>query len=487
MAVSADRFTNEFQAAPSPDGNTVAFAARGVGDSQWWRNGHSHLDESEIWVRHDGAAATYERLIDLNGRNAWPMWMPDGRQLYFMSDRGGAQNIWTLTSGRQAEAGDKVHRRAACCGPRSATTVRPSSSSATSKSGSSIPRAARHTRCPITLVGSAASPEIQHLSLTQFSDLTLSPDARKIALIGHGEIFVSSAREGGQALRVTRTPAAESQVTWAPDSMRVAYLSPRDAVNHVFLYDFAHHAETQLTRDALPDQGPHFSPDGKSIAFIRDRKELRVVDPESKQERLLTSGFLGGGFGPGALTWSPDGKWIAYAGSEPGGLRNVYVIPAAGGTPRPVTFLSNGNVNSLEWSPDGKFLLFESGQRTETPQVVRIDLVPRQPKFAEERVRRFVQAGTASPGRTRCCCRDPGQAAGESGDRVRRHSRTGLACCPSASPFPIREISPDGKLLLFAATVGTQTNLYTLSSGRDTRRRRRPRVGAAAASAVRAS
>jgi tricorn protease len=61
MAVSADRFTNEFQAAPAPDGTTVAFAARGNGDSQWWRHGHSHLDESEIWLRKEGTPATYER------------------------------------------------------------------------------------------------------------------------------------------------------------------------------------------------------------------------------------------------------------------------------------------------------------------------------------------------------------------------------------------------------------------------------------------
>src|SRR5206468_855598 len=83
------------QAAPSPDGVSVAFAARGNGDAQWWRNGHSHLDESEIWVGKEG---TYTKLVDLNGRNHWPMWMPDGRTLYFMSDRSGAQNIWTQTA-----------------------------------------------------------------------------------------------------------------------------------------------------------------------------------------------------------------------------------------------------------------------------------------------------------------------------------------------------------------------------------------------------
>jgi len=99
MAVSADRFTNEFQAAPAPDGTTVAFAARGNGDSQWWRHGHSHLDESEIWLRKEGTPPTYEKIVDLNGRNAWPMWMPDGKSLYFMSDRSGAQNLWLLAPG----------------------------------------------------------------------------------------------------------------------------------------------------------------------------------------------------------------------------------------------------------------------------------------------------------------------------------------------------------------------------------------------------
>ena len=39
----------------------------------------------------------------------------------------------------------------------------------------------------------------------------------------------------------------------------------------------------------------------------------------------------------------------------------------------------------MQWSPDGKFLIFETSQRTETPQLVRVDLVPKQPKFAEDK------------------------------------------------------------------------------------------------------
>ena len=50
MPVSADRYANEFGAAPSPDGQRLAFTARGNAPAQWWRKGHSHLDESEIWL-----------------------------------------------------------------------------------------------------------------------------------------------------------------------------------------------------------------------------------------------------------------------------------------------------------------------------------------------------------------------------------------------------------------------------------------------------
>src|SRR5215467_5034379 len=55
MQVSADIYTNEYFAAPAHDGNSVAFVGHGFGGNQWWRKGHSHIDESEIWVMRFGA------------------------------------------------------------------------------------------------------------------------------------------------------------------------------------------------------------------------------------------------------------------------------------------------------------------------------------------------------------------------------------------------------------------------------------------------
>ena len=57
MPVAADRFATEYFASPAPSGDVVAISARGSAGLQWWRNGHSHLDESEIWLVRGGHAA----------------------------------------------------------------------------------------------------------------------------------------------------------------------------------------------------------------------------------------------------------------------------------------------------------------------------------------------------------------------------------------------------------------------------------------------
>ena len=108
-----------------------------------------------------------------------------------------------------------------------------------------------------------------------------------------------------------------------------------------------------------------------------------MIDLDSKQDRLLASGFMSASY-----AWAPDNKWIAYVSADDRALRNVYVIPAAGGDKHQVSFLANSNVNSVQWSPDGKFLIFETSQRTETPQLVRVDLVPQAAEIRRRQVRR---------------------------------------------------------------------------------------------------
>ncbi len=409
MPVSADRYANEFFSAPSPDGNTLAFSARGTASGQWWRKGHSHLDEAEVWLRHEGTPATYERVTEGGAKEMWPMWSADGRILYYISDRSGAENIWMRAlsgQGRQITkftSGRALWPNISYDGKMIVFERDFGIWKLDTASGQAAP-------VSIALRGAVPSPAVQHLTLSSdISDLALSPDAKKIAFAVRGEIFAASARDGGDATRVTRTPdAKEYGIVWSPDSKRIVYASERESPVRLFLYDFTTNEETQLTRGTADDAFPQFSPDGKLLAFFRGGHELRVLDLAAKQERILATGSLDAPpFGPDRpFAWSPDGRWIAYIAATHKLFRNIQVVPVAGGESKPVSFLPNVFGNGVNWSPDGTFLLYDSAQRTEPGQVARIDLIPRAPHFREDQFRELFKdesprggGGAGAPGR----------------------------------------------------------------------------------------
>jgi len=111
------------------------------------------------------------------------------------------------------------------------------------------------------------------------------------------------------------------------------------------------------------------SPDGKRIAYsvtMRDRPgrpygQLWIMDLAT-QKSTRVGGDKDGGGGP---VWSPDGKWVAFFGHQ-GGKGGIFVVRPDGAE---VTFLGESNGtnsplpgtgNELTWSPDGKTIAFIS-------------------------------------------------------------------------------------------------------------------------------
>lgn len=482
MQVSADRYTNEYFSAPSPDGRAIAFAGHGFGLAQWWRKGHSHIDESEIWLMRSGAKLTYEQISEGGAKEVWPMWSKDGRTVYYVSDRSGAQNIW---------ARDLVGKPRQVTQFKDGRVLWPSIGS----DGRTIVfernfqvwkldvANGRPSAVAITRRGAPVGPAVEHLRLTdQISEIALAPDGKKIAFIVRGEIFAASTTDGGDAARVTLSPAEESQVAWSSDSRRLVYVSDRDGPTHLFLYEFATNSETQLTRETASDDTPHFSPDGKMIAFGRAGEEIRIIDVETKKERSIARARLQRPplISDRPFVWSPDSKWIAYMPVGEKLFRNVYVVPAAGGESRPASFLANVGSNTVSWSPDGSFLLFDTGQRTETAQLARIDLVPRTPKLREDQFRDLFKEET--PKNVTTTLRQPqtndpqptpspAPAATPAADARTKPApkpvqitfeqiRQRLSLLPVGIDVRYQTISPDGKWVLMIASVANQSNLY---------------------------
>ncbi|PYS97097.1 MAG: peptidase S41 [Acidobacteria bacterium] len=388
MQVSADRYANEWSAAPAPNGTDLAFVGKGY--VQWWRHGHAHIDESVIMLMRNHSTNGYESLTDGGAKEVWPMWGDGGKSLYFMSDRGGAENIWKITPGGQAKQVTKF---------ADGRVLWPSISydgrAIVFERGFGVwkldTESGRAVEVRIARRGAPAGPAVERVRQTdQLQDLALSPDGKKVAFIARGEVFAASATDGGDAVRVTTTQAPESQPTWAPDSRRLAYVSERNGKGQIFLYDFGTNAETQLTSAKDGDDTPRFSPDGKWLAFERGGREIRALNLESKQERVVATGSLQRPpLNPDRpFTWSPDSRWIAYIPVGQKLFRNVFVARVEGdGHSQPVSFLANGGSDTVSWSPDGTFILFDTGQRTEPGQLARVDLIPRTPRFREDQFR----------------------------------------------------------------------------------------------------
>ncbi len=471
MQVSSDRYTNEFESTPLADGSII-FAARGNAASQWWRKGSSHLDESSIWEK---TGDVYKELTPSGAKQMWPMATADGSKVFFVSDRAGAQNIWSMPNGGAAKQvtnftdGRVVWASMSYDGQE--IVFERNFRIWKMKTGDG-----KAAEVPITLRGAASSPMNERMSLgSQIREMALSPDGKKVAVTARGEIFAASAKDGGEAVRVTNTVAPESYVTWSPDSKRLVYVSERNGAMEIFQYDFATETETQLTRGTNTDTSPIFAPDGKSFAFVRNARALFVYDIEVKKEREVCKLFVDPAplFGGDAFKWSPDGKWIAFltASPETRSYTNVSVVAASGGTPKPVSFLANSQSSALAWSPDGSYILFDTSQRTETGLIARIDLKLKTPKFKEDQFRDLFKqdppkekptAPAASPTAASVPATEKKDES-KATEIIFEDIRKRLSFVNTGVDSNSAVISPDGKTLLVLASSEGQFNIYSVS------------------------
>jgi C-terminal processing protease CtpA/Prc len=177
-----------------------------------------------------------------------------------------------------------------------------------------------------------------------------------------------------------------------------------------------------------------------------------------------------------AITWSPDGKWIAFLNGGQGAFQNPYIVPLTGGSARPAAFLPDAFGASIAWSPDGTYLLFDTSQRTEEAQIARVDVVPRTPRFREDQFRDLFQQPTrpgtptdpaprpAPPQRDSATVRaDSTRGANRGTQVVFDDIRRRISFLPVGVDARSVIISPDGKTAVLTATAAGQTNLYTYS------------------------
>lgn len=209
-----------------------------------------------------------------------------------------------------------------------------------------------------------------------------SPDGRSIAFIRHsdggGGVYIVPAIGGSERKvhQLRRTIDWDAPgLSWSPDGKRLIFPDAKSPYDPSAIYSL------QLeTLEAKPittpqnswdgDYSPAFSPDGRTIAFVRGidaaTRNIYVVDANGGEPKQLTfDGRLVLG-----LTWTSDSSAIVFS-SDRGGMISLWRVLAAGGTPEQLPVGGDNAVNPTI-SRKGDRLAYSQGSASWS--IMRIDL-----------------------------------------------------------------------------------------------------------------
>jgi Tol biopolymer transport system component len=168
--------------------------------------------------------------------------------------------------------------------------------------------------------------------------------------------------DGSHQVCLLDTPADDTGPAWSPDGSQLAF----DSEGDLYIAD-ADGSDVRLLLAGNATGGfgsPDWSPDGKSIVFTateggREEPNIMTVDLNGGDPKtLIRSGDRF--FYVAEPHWSPDGRNILFLAADPGAWRALYLMRSDGSDVRLLLrrgFALDGS--GISWSPDGKTIAFQ--------------------------------------------------------------------------------------------------------------------------------
>ena len=169
-----------------------------------------------------------------------------------------------------------------------------------------------------------------------------SPDSQKIVFRREGAIRIRDLSSQQEKIIVPKDWTDCSGGAWSPDGQYIAFARLRDDRNELFYLPAAGSDPVKIY-DQKGACEPHWSPDGIVLVYETET-HICTIQPDGKKNRLIT--YYGGIQRYGR--YSPDGKYLVYCqGMSEQGPWELYLIPATGGTPVPLT--EGGSDMNPDW------------------------------------------------------------------------------------------------------------------------------------------
>ncbi len=337
-----------------------------------WRKHHQSAIARDIWS-YDMRSGEHTKITEFYGEDRNPVYDASEDNIYYLSEESGSFNVHKLSlsnpsTNTQLTEFDTHPVRFLSMG--SGTLAFGYHGEVyTMQEGSN----SRKVNISIRTQDIANSDEILNVN-GGVSEMAISPDGKEIAFIARGEVFVTTV-DGSLTKRITKTPETERFVSFTPDGESVIYASERDKKWSIYQTKKVReeepffYASTLLEEEALIETDvdnylPKVSPDGKKLAYIEDRRTLKVMDLESKRTvTLLTPKDLYHmRDGDKDFSWSPDSKWLLMRYDKLLNNADIVLLDASGEEEMKTLVPSGYYDTSPSWVNEGKQLLWFSNR-----------------------------------------------------------------------------------------------------------------------------
>ncbi len=338
----------------SPDGKEIACADEGIVEPSALRNPSSRIWAVNVttgekrlvtkensmqpnWSPHGIRIAYWGRLSARIQRDVWtipasggepievtndaamdwnPVWSPDGKYLYFASDRGGSMNLWRVLIEEQT---GKILGP-----PEAVTTPSPYSGHLSfSSDGRRMAYAQLISRANLQQVGFDPNKETvtgQPVWITQGSRRAntpdLSPDGEWLAFDSQGgpqdDLFVIR-RDGTSLRQLTDDIYRDRQPRWSRDGKRIAFFSNRSGKIDVWTINADGSGLEQVTYTSSVTNVHAWSPDGARLICRNAGSNPFIIEvgkPWAEQSPQLLP-TMGGSSDWFPWSWSTDGRKVA--------------------------------------------------------------------------------------------------------------------------------------------------------------------------------
>jgi len=252
----------------------------------------------------------------------------------------------------------------------------------------------------------------------------VSPNGDRVVFVSRGHVFVAPVGDG-RWVKVSRKEGVRARAArFLGDGKSLMVLTDETGEweFHRVAADGLGPAEPMTTGakvirfDGMP------SPDGKWIAFADKDYQLWLFDVSKKALRKIAVSDVGM-FED--LTWSPDSRWLAYVQGAGNLFSRIMLLEAETGK---AAELTNDRVDSYNpaWSPDGKWLYFLSDRYFRSS--VGSPWGPRQPEPYFDKTTKIYAIGLTAKGTFPFAPATELQAEGkESGDEKQAEAKPGAA------------------------------------------------------------